>query len=125
MAEIIGVLIYLTAPHLIGLFDSTAEVVAYGTTQAHIEALFYGMLAFAHAVAAVCRGAGKAFVPMTIMLLIWCVFRIGYIYAVMHFFGVIDYIYAAYPITWGLSDIIYLIYYLRSDWAKGFDSRPV
>ena len=120
LAEIIGAAIYLFAPSLIRLFDSTREVVAFGTTQAHTEALFYGLLALAHAIAAVCRGAGKAFVPMTIMLSIWCVLRIAYIYAVMHLFGEIGYIYWAYPLTWGLSDIIYLIYYLRSDWAKDF-----
>jgi len=122
MAELIGIAIYFLAPVLIGLFDSTPEVVALGTTQAHIEALFYGLLALAHAVASVCRGAGRSIVPMIIMLSIWCVFRIGYIYAVMHFFGVIDLIYSAYPITWGLSDIIYLIYYLKSNWAESFSS---
>ena len=125
LAEGIGIGIFLLAPYLIALFDQSPEVIAYGTAQAHIEALFYGLLAFAHAVASVCRGAGKAFVPMTIMLSVWCIFRIGYIYAVMGLFGVIDYIYSAYPITWGISDIIYLIYYLKSDWANGFDSRPV
>jgi len=123
MAEAIGVAIYLLAPVLIGLFDSTADVIALGTTQAHVEALFYGLLALAHAVSSVCRGAGKAFVPMTIMLSIWCALRIGYIYTVMHFFGTIDLIYWAYPITWGISDIIYVIYYLKSDWAEGFSSN--
>ena len=123
LAEIIGILIFLLAPVLIGLFDPTPEVVAYGTLQAHTESLFYGLLAFAHAVASVCRGAGKAFVPMTIMLSVWCVLRIAYIYAVMHIFGEISYIYIAYPLTWGISDIIYLIYYLRSNWVTGFESR--
>jgi len=120
LAELIGIAIYLAAPSLIGLFDSSAQVVALGTTQAHIEALFYGILAFAHAVAAVCRGAGKAFVPMFIMLSVWCVLRIAYIYAVMHLFGEIQYIYSAYPLTWGISGIIYLIYYLKSNWTQGF-----
>ena len=123
LAELIGILIYFLAPVLIGAFDSTPEVIAYGTMQAHTEALFYGLLALAHAVAAVCRGAGKAFVPMLIMLSVWCVFRIGYIYFVMHLYGQIRYIYAAYPLTWGISDIIYIIYYLRSDWMKGFEGR--
>lgn len=121
LAEIIGVVIYLFAPVLVALFDSTPEVVAYGTTQAHTVALFYGLLALAHAIASVCRGAGKAFVPMTIMLAVWCVLRIAYIYAVMHLFGEIRYIYWAYPLTWGISDVIYLIYYLKSDWVHGFE----
>ncbi len=123
MTEIIGILFYLFAPQLIGLFDSTPEVLAFGVRQARTITLFYGLLAFSHAVAAVCRGAGKAVVPMTIMLSVWCVLRIIYIITVMRIFGEIGYIYWAYPLTWTISSIIYLIYYLKSDWVHGFD-RP-
>lgn len=123
LAEAIGVCCYIFAPHLIGLFDQTPGVIEYGVRQAHTAALFYGLLAFSHAVAAVCRGAGKAFVPMCIMLSVWCVLRIAYIAAVMHLTGDIGYIYWAYPITWGISSVIYLIYYLFCDWVHGFDKE--
>ncbi len=121
MAELIGVLYYCFAPQLIGLFDHTAEVVRLGVLQARTVTLFYCLLAFSHSVAAVCRGAGKAFVPMFVMLFIWCVVRIAYILTVMHVFGEIRYIYMAYPITWAISSVIYLIYYLKSDWVHGFE----
>ena len=83
--------------------------------------LFYFLLAFSHSVAAVCRGAGRAIIPMFIMLSIWCVGRISYIMAVMHFIGEIRFIYWAYPLTWAVSSVIYLLYYLKSDWVHGFD----
>ena len=121
MAELIGVACYVWAPYLIGFFDKTPEVVAYGVQQAHTVALFYCLLAFSHSIAAVCRGAGKAFVPMFVMLSVWCALRIVYIILVMHFFGEITYIYWAYPLTWLISSVIYLIYYLCSDWVHGFD----
>lgn len=120
-AEVIGVLNYVFAPALVGFFDSTPEVLDLGVRQARTVALFYCLLAFSHAIAAICRGAGKAFVPMTIMLSVWCVFRIIYIEAVVHIFHDISYIYWAYPITWGISSIIYMIYYKRSDWVHGFE----
>ena len=121
MAELIGVLYYCFSPQLIRLFDHTAEVVRLGTLQAQTVTLFYCLLAFSHSVAAVCRGAGKAFVPMFVMLFVWCVVRIAYILTVMHVFGEIRYIYMAYPITWAISSVIYLIYYLKSDWVHGFE----
>lgn len=121
LAEAIGVCCYLFAPQLIALFDQTPGVVALGVRQARTVALFYCLLAFSHSVAAVCRGAGKAFVPMCVMLSVWCVIRILYILLVMHFAGEIGYIYWAYPLTWGISSVIYLIYYLRSDWVHGFE----
>jgi putative MATE family efflux protein len=121
LAELIGACYYLFCPYLIGLFDSNPGVIAFGVKQAHTAALFYFLLAFSHAIAAVCRGAGKAFVPMLVMLSVWCVFRIIYIMIVMHFTGEVGYIYWAYPITWGISSVIYLIYYLKADWVHGFE----
>ena len=120
-AELIGVVYYLFAPQLIGLFDSTEGVVMYGTQQAQTASLFYFLLAFSHIVSAICRGAGKAFVPMIVMLMIWCVVRIIYIAIVTNLTGDINLIYWAYPITWTISSVIYLLYYLFSDWVHGFD----
>lgn len=121
MAELIGVLCYIFAPQLIGLFDSNAEVIRLGTMQARTVSLFFFLLAYSHSIAAVCRGAGKAFVPMFIMLGVWCVLRICYIAYVSHTFGELSYIYWAYPITWAISSVMYLIYYLKGDWIHGFD----
>lgn len=123
LAELIGIGYYIFAPQLIGIFDKTAGVIALGVQQARTVALFYFLLAFSHSIAAVCRGAGKAFVPMVIMLSIWCVVRITYIIIVMRFTGEISYIYWAYPLTWGISSVIYLGYYLFSDWVHGFDGK--
>lgn len=121
LAELIGVCCFAFAPYLIGFFDQTPGVIAFGVQQARTAALFYCLLAFSHSVAAVCRGAGKAFVPMCVMLSVWCVIRILYIILVMRLTGEIGYIYWAYPLTWGISSVIYLIYYLRSDWVHGFE----
>lgn len=75
MAELIGLCYYIWASQLISLFDSTPGVVALGVQQARTVALFYCLLAFSHSIAAVCRGAGRAVVPMMIMLSVWCVIR--------------------------------------------------
>ncbi len=123
MAEAIGICYYVLAPQFIGLFDKTPGVVAYGVTQARIVSLFYLLLAFSHSVAAVCRGAGKAFVPMLVMLVVWCGIRIGYIIAVMRLFEEIRYVFWAYPLTWSISSVIYLLYYLFSDWVHGFEKK--
>lgn len=122
-AEIVGVLTYIFAPQLIGFFDGTAEVIALGVQQSRTVTLFYCLLALSHAIAAVCRGAGKAFVPMFVMLSVWCGIRVAYIALVMHFIGQIEFIYWAYPLTWTISSVIYLIYYFCSDWVHGFEHK--
>ena len=71
------------------------------------------MLALSHTVAGICRGGGKATVPMLVMLGVWCVFRIAYITAAMHFCHDIRLLFWAYPITWTISGAI-----LRSAWGS-------
>ncbi|QKN24780.1 MATE family efflux transporter [Caproicibacterium lactatifermentans] len=121
LAEGIGVIIFCSAPFLISLFNQDSGVIAYGVRQAHIETLFYFVLAFSHCIAGICRGAGKAVVPMLVMLGVWCVFRIFYISVAMHFSHNITLVFWAYPLTWSISSAIFLIYYKKSDWVHGFD----
>ena len=123
LAEIIGIITYIFAPYFIGLFSSSKEVIEIGTKQARTMSLFYFLLAYSHSVAAVCRGAGKAFVPMLVMLAIWCGVRVTYIMIITHFFNDIQYIFYAYPLTWGISSLIYCLYYFLSDWIHGFDNN--
>ena len=124
IAELIGVATYLGAPWLVELFSRTPEVIELGVLETRTICLFYCLLAFSHAIASVCRGAGKAFVPMTIMLGVWCVFRIFYITLMMQWRHEIIYVYWAYPITWAISSVIYLFYFLFSNWQNGFDPKP-
>ena len=124
IAELIGVATYLGAPWLVKLFSRTPEVIELGVLETRTICLFYCLLAFSHAIASVCRGAGKAFVPMTIMLGVWCVFRIFYITLMMQWRHEIIYVYWAYPITWAISSVIYLFYFLFSNWQNGFDPKP-
>ena len=63
IAELIGVTMYLLAPQLVAFFSPTPDVIALGTRQMRTTALFFCLLAYSHAVASICRGAGKAFVP--------------------------------------------------------------
>lgn len=123
LSELIGVVIFLFGGTFIASFDPSPEVVAIGTLQCRTEALFFCLLAFSHGVAGVCRGAGKAVVPMTVMLAVWCVFRILYITAAMHFRHEIQLLFFAYPLTWFISSVIYFIYYKKSDWIHGFDTK--
>lgn len=122
-AELIGLVFFLFAPFFISLFTSESDVIAIGVLQAHTESLFYALLAFSHCTAAVLRGAGKSTVPMFVMLLCWCLIRITYITIAIRYIPVIQTIYAAYPITWSLSTIIFTIYYLKADWVHAFENK--
>ena len=120
LAELVGLCIYLLAPVLISAFNNDPQVIAYGAAQAHTVTLFYFLLSFSHCIAGILRGAGKATIPMLVMLLCWCAIRITYITAAVRFIPDIHVIFWAYPLTWTLSSIIFLIYFLKANWMHGF-----
>lgn len=119
-AEVIGIIIYFAIPILAAGFNSTPAVIHFATMQARTEVLFYFLVAFSHCMAGILRGGGKSTVPMLVMFLCWCVIRITYITTAIRFIPHIRVIFWAYPLTWCLSSIIFLIYYYKSNWLEKY-----
>lgn len=117
-AELIGVVVFLFASPLIGLFSDTPEVLEFGIRQAHVQTLFFCLLGFSHGVAAVLRGAGRAMTPMVIMLSVWCIFRIFYISIMVRLIPDITVLFTAYPVTWCISSILFFYFLKHKDWTK-------
>lgn len=116
LAEFIGVAVFVFAPWLIAAFDSNPEVISIGVAKARTSTLFFFLLAFSHAISAVLRGAGRAIVPMTVMLVFWCVVRVGFLTITVPLTHSILMLYWVYPLTWALSSLTFLIYYKKADW---------
>ena len=123
MAEVVGVGIDLLAPWLISLFNGDPQVIAFGTLQARTVTLFYFLLAFSHSVAGVMRGAGRAIVPRLVMLVCWCVIRVSFLAVMVPVIQSIAVVNWVYPLTWSLSSVTLLIYYLKANWLYGFDRQ--
>lgn len=123
ISELIGLILFIFAPYLIGLFNQDPSVIKYGVKQSRIEALFFSLLALSHSIAGIMRGAGKATVPMSVMLSVWCIFRVSYITVALSISHTIDLVYWAYPITWSISSIIFVIYMIKSNWIHGLDKE--
>ena len=123
LAEAVGVIVYFAMPVLASLFDSNPDVIAIATLQARTESLFYFLLAFSHCISGILRGAGKSAVPMYVMLVAWCAIRIAYITIAVRIVHTAQTIYWAYPLTWSISSVIFLIYYLKVDWIHGFEKE--
>ena len=122
-AELIGMAIYLSAPLLIGAFTSEPEAIAFGVSRARICSVFFFLLAASHCLSAVLRGAGKASVPMLAMLLFWCVVRVSFLTLAVPRWNTIDTVNWVYPLTWLLSTIFLIVYYIRADWLHSFEKQ--
>ncbi|MDO5363230.1 MAG: MATE family efflux transporter [Eubacteriales bacterium] len=123
LAEMVGIIIYFAIPVLISGFNSDPGVISFGVRQAHTVTLFYFLLAYSHCMAGLFRGAGKAVVPMCVMLVCWCIIRVIYITVATNFIPEIEVVFWAYPLTWTLSSISFTIYYLKSNWLRSFEKK--
>ena len=125
LAELVGLCVFFLMPYLAAAFDDNMAVVEIATKQAHVEALFYCLLAFSHCIAGIVRGAGKSTVPMLVMLASWCLIRITYITVTVHFIPKLSVIFWAYPLTWSISSIIFLLYFVKGKWLYGFEENRI
>lgn len=111
MAEAIGISAYLAAPWLIRIFNDSPQVVDYGVRHMRTICLFYFLMSYSHCMAGVFRGAGRATIPMANMLICWCLIRIGYVTLALPHFPRLETVSLAYPITWVLSGIVFILCY--------------
>lgn len=118
LAEIIGLLIWIFAPALVGIFNSEPEVIKVGVMRSRITSLFFFLLALSHCLAGILRGAGKTKIPMFVMLISWCAIRITYITIMVKIIPDIRVIFWAYPITWSISSLAFIVYYKKANWLE-------
>lgn len=119
IAEVVGIGVRLLAPWLMAAFNREPAVIQFGVAQAKIETLFWFLLALSHVMAGILRGAGKAKVPMLVMMICWCIIRISYITVTLRLVFDIRVVFWAYPITWTLSSLAFVSYYFRARWLHG------
>ncbi|MBO5891327.1 MAG: MATE family efflux transporter [Oscillospiraceae bacterium] len=123
IAELIGVILWLTAPKLIGIFNDDALVIDFGTRHMRTIAPFFFLLATTHCISSVLRGAGKTTLPMVTLLAVWCIFRVSYVTVAVRYVNRLETISWAYPITWTISSVILLICFFKSDWLHHFQRQ--
>ena len=122
-AELIGLAMYFFSPKLISIFTQDPYSIEFGVTHARITCWFLCLLALAHCSAGVMRGCGRAVVPMVNMLSFWCIVRIIYVTIATRIVPEYATIAWAYPLTWGLSDIVFVYFLLRTDWVHAFEKE--
>ena len=77
----------------------------------HILAPFYTVFIFAEILSVAIHGTGETFKPMLITLLGVCASRIAWIFLFVPISPTIEMIVLAFPISWTLTSIIFIIYY--------------
>ena len=98
---------------LLSLFNSDPEVIRIGTELLQINVWGYVIYSISEITLGCVRGMGRSGMPSLLNFLGICVPRIIWILLIFPLNREITFLYLCYPISWSISAVLQLIYYLR------------
>lgn len=113
IGAVFGLSLVAFGPQFLGLFTSDAAVIEAGMKRLTIMGCSYAFSAFMDNAIAGCRGLGKSFVPMIIVISGSCIFRIFWIYTIFAYFHTIASLYLLYIFSWTITAIFENWYFIR------------
>ena len=114
----ISLLYCLGSPILLRLFSSDSEVISLGTHMMWYISPFYFMFVCIEIFSGTARGAGDSLKPMLMTCGGVCVLRVAWVVVVLSNYPALETILVSYPISWGITSLLYLIYYFRGNWLR-------
>lgn len=104
-----GVLL-IGGEYVFGLFSSNEKVIAMGIEVMTITFPFYFLYVILECVSGELRGIARAFAPMVITLVSFCLIRISLLMWFLSFSHKLTSVAATYPLTWFLAAVALIIY---------------
>lgn len=109
---IMGLGLVLFGHQFLSLFSTDADVIEAGMIRLSIMGVCYGFSAFMDCTIMASRALGKSMIPMVIVIIGSCVFRVVWIYTVFAYFHTILSLYSLYIFSWGITAIAEIIYFV-------------
>ena len=98
---------------LFRMFTTDPDVIRIGCNMLILIIPWYIVYVIIEVLAGALRGTGDVLVPMVITLTGVCVFRIIWLSVVMRVSPTIPAIIYSYPVTWTVSALAFIVYYIR------------
>lgn len=108
-----GLLLVLFGHAFLSLFTSDPEVIAAGMKRLTIMGFSYGVSAFMDCTIAASRALGKSIIPMIIVILGSCVFRIAWVYTIFAYYKTIPSLYLLYIFSWSITAFAEILYFTQ------------
>lgn len=108
-----GLVLLAFGRQFLQLFTPDAAVITAGMKRLRIMSVSYGFSAFMDCTIAASRGLGKSVVPMILVILGSCVFRIIWVYTVFAYFGTIASLYLLYIFSWSITAVAEIAYFVH------------
>ena len=114
----VSIIMCLFSQPLLRMFTQEADVLALGTGLMHRVVPFYVTYIGLEIFSTVARGCGDALRPMLIMLSGICLLRIVWVIWVLPLSRNVFTLMWSYPVSWVLTSILFLAYYLHGGWLR-------
>lgn len=111
---IMGLGILALGRPFLGIFTTEEAVIEAGMLRLVVMSLSYWVSAFMDCSIAASRGLGRSGVPMFIVIMGSCVFRIIWIYTIFAYFGTIQSLYLLYVFSWTITAIAEMAYFFHA-----------
>ena len=114
VGAVLGLALMFFGGGFLRIFTPDPEVIAAGMEKLQIMGWSYAFSAFMDNTLAASRGLGKSAVPMAIVILGSCVFRVIWVYTIFAMFHTLTSLYLLYIFSWTLTAIGQMIYFFRT-----------
>ena len=112
----LSALLFIFRYQLLMFFTGDAEVVNIGAQFCLVLAPSYFTFVFIEILSGAIRGAGEALQPMLITCIGVCGLRVVWILLVVPYWHTMQMVAMNYPVSWVITAVIFVIYYLRGKW---------
>ena len=113
-AAILGILLMLFGRQFLSAFATEPAVINAGMERIHIMWFSYALAPFMDCAIAASRGIGKSVVPVIIVILGSCVFRVIWVYTIFAWFHTITALYMLYSFSWIITAVAETLYFRHS-----------
>ena len=102
----------------LGLFTDDPGVADIGMSIIHVIAPTYITYICIEILGGTARGCGDSIIPMLLTCFGVCVLRVIWILGIVPIHRDLATVAFSYPLTWAVTSIMFIIYYLRGNWLK-------
>lgn len=106
-----GGLVYLFGPHLLGIYSTDPEVIAYGMIRLSFVCLPYFICGLMDVLVGSMRGLGYSILPMIVSLTGACGLRVLWIFTVFRWNHSLEALFISYPISWAITAATHFYFY--------------
>lgn len=115
---LLSIAVYFSGPYIYLLFTNEPAVTEKGMEILRLLVPLWFSYVAIEVFSGAVRGAGDSLIPMIMTCLGVCVLRVVWIQIIAPLNWNIQMVVFSYPVTWTLTSLLFLIYYLQGGWLK-------